>query len=124
MTPLARDCYRLWKYQGQITEVYSSAKATTGVNNARELSSFFLEDGDYIRLTNTRLAYRVDRNLIKRFHISDLQLYVYGNNLLTWTKYIGFDPSSISNSNVLRPGIDNGRYPTAREIGFGLNVNF
>ena len=124
MTPLARDCYRLWKYQGQITEVYSSAKATTGVNNARELSSFFLEDGDYIRLTNTRLAYRVDRNLIKRFHISDLQLYVYGNNLLTWTKYKGFDPSSISNSNVLRPGIDNGRYPTAREIGFGLNVNF
>ena len=92
MTPLARDCYRLWKYQGQITEVYSSAKATTGVNNARELSSFFLEDGDYIRLTNTRLAYRVDRNLIKRFHISDLQLYVYGNNLLTWTKYKGFDP--------------------------------
>lgn len=75
----------MWKYQGQITEVYSSAKATTGVNNARELSSFFLEDGDYIRLTNTRLAYRVDRNLIKRFHISDLQLYVYGNNLLTWT---------------------------------------
>lgn len=58
MTPLARDCYRLWKYQGQITEVYSSAKATTGVNNARELSSFFLEDGDYIRLTNARLAYR------------------------------------------------------------------
>ena len=55
---------------------------------------------------------------------SDLQLYVYGNNLLTWTKYKGFDPSSISNSNVLRPGIDNGRYPTAREIGFGLNVNF
>ena len=53
--------------------------------------------------TNTRLAYRVDRNLIKRFHISDLQLYVYGNNLLTWTKYKGFDPSSISNSNVLRP---------------------
>ena len=90
MTPLARDCYRLWKYQGQITEVYSSAKATTGVNNARELSSFFLEDGDYIRLTNARLAYRVDRNLIKRFHISDLQLYVYGNNLLTWTKYKGF----------------------------------
>ena len=45
MTPLARDCYRLWKYQGQITEVYSSAKATTGVNNARELSSFSnLED--------------------------------------------------------------------------------
>ena len=124
MTPLARDCYRLWKYQGQITEVYSSAKATTGVNNARELSSFFLEDGDYIRLTNARLAYRVDRNFTKRFHISDLQLYVYGNNLLTWTKYKGFDPSSISNSNVLRPGIDNGRYPTAREIGFGLNVNF
>lgn len=124
MTPLARDCYRLWKYQGQITGVYSSAKATTGVNNARELSSFFLEDGDYIRLQNARLAYRVNRNFSKRFHITNIQIYVYGNNLLTWTKYTGFDPSSISNSNVLRPGIDDGRYPTAREIGFGLNINF
>ncbi|EKU88975.1 SusC/RagA family TonB-linked outer membrane protein [Bacteroides oleiciplenus] len=124
MTPLARDCYALWKYQGHITPVYSSANATKDVNNARELSSMFLEDGDYIRLTNARLAYRVDPKISKRFFVSDLQVYVYGNNLLTWTKYKGFDPSSISNSNVLRPGNDSGRYPTAREIGLGLNINF
>lgn len=124
MTPFGRDCYALWKYQGHFTPVYSSAKATTGTNNARELSSMFLEDGDYIRLSNARLAYRLDPKISKKFFVSDLQLYVYGNNLLTWTKYTGFDPSSISNSNVLRPGQDNGRYPTAREVGFGLNINF
>lgn len=124
MTPLARDTYRLWKYQGHITSVYSSANANTGVQNARELSSMYLEDGDYIRLTNARFAYRLDPKISKKFSVSELQVYIYGNNLLTWTKYTGFDPSSISNSNILRPGNDNGRYPTAREIGLGLNINF
>lgn len=124
ITPLGKDCYALWKYQGQVTNVYAATNATSGVNNGRELSSMYLEDGDYIRLTNARLAYRLDSKISKKFLVSDLQIYVYGNNLLTWTQYSGYDPSSISNSNVLRPGQDNGRYPTAREIGFGLNINF
>lgn len=123
-TPYHSDIYKIWKYQGQIAEGYKGAKATTGVRNGRELSSYFLEDGDYIRLTNIRLAYDLDKQIARKLHLSKLQVYVYGNNLLTWTNYTGYDPSSISNSNVLRPGQDNGRYPTAKEIGFGLNVNF
>ena len=123
-TPYSSDIYKIWKYQGQITPGYSGGKATTGVQNGRELSSYFLEDGDYIRLTNIRLAYTLNRKLMKKLKMSELTVYVYGNNLLTWTNYTGYDPSSISNSNVLRPGIDNGRYPTAKEFGFGLNVNF
>ena len=123
-TPYSSDIYKIWKYQGQITEGYSGQKANTGVQNARELSSYFLEDGDYIRLTNIRLAYSLEKKLVKKLKLTELTVYVYGNNLLTWTNYTGYDPSSISNSNVLRPGQDNGRYPTAKEIGFGLNVNF
>ena len=87
-------------------------------------NSYFLEDRDYIRLTNIRLAYSLEKKLVKKLKLTELTVYVYGNNLLTWTNYTGYDPSSISNSNVLRPGQDNGRYPTAKEIGFGLNVNF
>lgn len=124
VTPMKSDIYKMWKYQGQITEGYSGAKATTGVVNARELSSYYLESGDYIRLTNIRLSYTLDKKWAKFLKVNDLSVYVYGNNLLTWTDYTGYDPSSISNSNVLQPGIDNGRYPTAKEYGFGLNVNF
>ena len=123
-TPYHSDIYKIWKYQGQITSGYSGQKANTGVQNARELSSYFLEDGDYIRLTNIRLAYSLERKIAQKLKLSELTVYVYGNNLLTWTNYSGYDPSSISNSNVLRPGQDNGRYPTAKEIGFGINVNF
>ena len=123
-TPYSSDIYKVWKYQGQISPSYSGAKATTGVQNARELSSYFLEDGDYIKLTNIRLTYNFDRKLLQKIHLKKLQAYVYGNNLLTWTNYTGYDPSSISNNNVLRPGQDNGRYPTAKEIGLGLNLNF
>lgn len=124
VTPMRSDIYKMWKYQGQITEGYGGTKATTGVMNARQLSSYYLEDGDYIRLTNIRLSYSLEPKWAKFLKMSDLTLYIYGNNLLTWTNYSGYDPSSIANSNVLQPGIDNGRYPTAKEFGFGFNVNF
>lgn len=123
-TPLQSDIYQIWKYQGQITPGHSGAKATTGVQNARELSSYYLEDGDYIRLTNIRLGYSLNRAWAQKCKMKEMMVYIYGNNLLTWTNYTGYDPSSISNSNVLRPGQDNGRYPTAKEFGFGLSVTF
>ena len=123
-TPYVSDIYNIWKYQGQISKGYSGAKATTGVQNARELSSYFLESGDFIKLTSVRLSYTLPRGFVKKLHLKDLTAYVYGTNLLTWTNYSGWDPSSISNSNVLRPGQDNGRYPTSKEVGFGLNLNF
>lgn len=124
VTPYARDVYNVWKYQGHITDGYGGQKATTGVNNGRELSSGFLEDGSYIRLTNIRIAYRLNQKITKRFLTNELSFYLYGNNLLTWTNYTGYDPANIANGNVLRPGIDNGRYPSAKEIGLGFNIHF
>ncbi|HET9570748.1 MAG TPA: TonB-dependent receptor [Bacteroidales bacterium] len=123
VTPFADDVYAVWKYQGQYTPGFAGKNATTGTNNARELSSQFLENGDYIRLTNLRFSYQLDKNLSKKIGANNLSVYVYGNDLMTWTNYSGFDPSNISNSNVLRPGQDNGRYPSNKEVGLGININ-
>ena len=123
VTPFANDVYASWKYQGQYTSGFSGSNATTGTNNARELSSMFLESGDYIRLTNIRFSYQLDKNIARKIGTSGASVYVYGNNLMTWTNYSGFDPSNISNTNVLRPGQDNGRYPSSKEVGLGINVN-
>ena len=47
-----------------------------------------------------------------------------GNNLLTWTKYTGYDPEVSTMSNAMTPGVDFGAYPRSRSFVFGVNVAF
>ncbi len=111
-----------WKYQGQITDWYAINTRDRKTINRAELSDFYLEDATFIRLRNARLSYNVDGDLLKKTFIKGCTVYVYGNNLLTWTNYSGFDPEI--GGGVLTPGTDNSAYPRKREVGFGLNVNF
>lgn len=79
-----------------------------------------IEDGSYIRLTNVTIGYDIDLKGLNRFHI-----YVSGKNLLTFTKYSGFDPNVTSflwNGNI--QGIDWNPFPNARVYIMGLNINF
>jgi hypothetical protein len=89
--------------------------------NYSHTSSFFLEDGDYLRLKNLNIAYNLPRNLLGRMGMgesSNIRLYVNGENLLTFTNYTAFDPE------VGSLGIDGGRFPVSRMYSFGINVKF
>jgi TonB-linked SusC/RagA family outer membrane protein len=109
-----------WKWPGQITDWYWISNDRN--YNYRELSSFFLEDGSFIRLRNVRLSYLVNRNLSQKAHMNNVTVYIYGTNLLTWTNYTGYDPEI--GGGVLSPGRDSATYPRKREIGFGVNLGF
>ncbi|MEN6453444.1 MAG: TonB-dependent receptor [Prolixibacteraceae bacterium] len=111
-----------WKYQGQITPWYAVDTRNRKTNNRASLSNFYLEDGSFIRLRNVRLSYSFDHKLIERTFLKGVTAYVYGNNLMTWTNYTGYDPEV--GGGVLTPGKDSGAYPRNREIGLGLNLNF
>ena len=92
-------------------------------NNARYANSFYVEDSDYIRLSNVRLSYDLPERWLKSLRIKALQVYIFGNNLMTWTSYSGYDPE-FSSSNPLQIGRDTYRYPMKREFGAGINVKF
>ena len=66
------------------------------------------------------VSYNLEKKIIEKTPFRNVQAYVYGNNLMTWTNYTGFDPE-VSGS-VLTPGKDSSKYPHSREIGFGINV--
>uniref|UniRef100_UPI0026235645 hypothetical protein n=1 Tax=Chitinophaga sp. TaxID=1869181 RepID=UPI0026235645 len=66
------------------------------------------------------LGYTVPASVLRRAGIGQVRLYVTGNNLLTFTKYKGFDPEV----GLDEYGIDKGRYPQAKNVTVGLNVNF
>ena len=92
-------------------------------DNGNWLSSdLYVKNGDYLRLRNLQLGYTLPEKFTKKVLISSLRLYVSGENLLTFTKYEGFDPEISSGGTSI--GIDRGCYPQARTYTFGLNLKF
>ena len=93
--------------------------------NAPDVSTRFLEKGDFIRLQNLSLGYTFDTG--SNSVISDLRLFVTGQNLFVITDYSGQDPEvSVSKpiNGVPSIGIDYTAYPRARTFTFGANVKF
>jgi iron complex outermembrane receptor protein len=93
--------------------------------NANRFSDRFLEDGSYVRLSNVTLGYTLRPASIS--WLSNLRIYVTGNNLLLFTKYSGYDPdvnTDANKDNIASLGIDNTNYPNARSFTFGVNVTF
>lgn len=95
--------------------------AADGMDDNATLSSYYLEDGSFIRLDNLSLGYTFDTKKIS--NISKLRVYFASNNLLTLTKYSGIDPE-VSYSG-LSFGIDQYNvYPKTRTFSLGVNVSF
>ena len=107
-----------WRVPGQITNV---PKAGWNIKN----SSYFVEDGSYLRVKSVSLSYDVPRKIISKLGINRLQPYFTASNLLTWTSYSGMDPevNQYGNKGAVQ-GIDWGTYPLNRSFVFGLKLEF
>ncbi len=93
---------------------------TDANGNYSTVSDWYLDNGSYARIKNVTLGYTLPGTLTNRVKINTLRIYVTANNLVTITKYKGFDPEVGMNEY----GIDKGRYPQARSVFVGVNVNF
>ena len=90
-------------------------------------SSYFVEDGSYLRLATVTLGYTLPERLTKKAHISRLRVYFTGNNLAVWTNYSGYDPevnSADSTTPAVKPGYDANPYPRNRSYVIGVNLSF
>lgn len=85
-------------------------------------SDLLVYDGSYLRLKNIQLGYTLPKSLTRKVFVSSLRVYVAAENLLTFTKYHGFDPEISSGGTSL--GIDYGVYPQARTWTVGFNLAF
>jgi hypothetical protein len=83
----------------------------------RNFSSRDFQDASYLRLRNVKLGYDLSTLIGNRKYIQGAQIYVQAENLLTWTKWRGFDPE---NGNEYAKF----SYPSPRTYTLGLNVNF
>ncbi len=88
--------------------------------NFGNMSDFYLEKGDYLRLKVVQLGYTLHHKYLSKIGANSLRFYVTGENLLTLTKYTGYDPEI--GGGVF--GIDKGYYPQARSFIFGAQLQF
>ena len=114
----SKEVLKRWRTPGQITDVPKA-----GFN--LQPSTFFIEDGSYLRFKDITLSYNIGGSALKRAGISRLQPYFTATNLLTITKYRGMDPevNQWNNSGAVQ-GVDWGTYPHSKTFVFGINVEF
>jgi hypothetical protein len=99
-------------------------RLTTGATRNNSFSDYYVEDGSFVRLRNVQLGYTFSKKnpVLKKLKIESLRFYVSGNNLVTLTRYLGFDPDI--GGGTLSAGVDYGFYPQAKTIMGGLNIKF
>ena len=92
-------------------------------------STYYLEDGSYLRVKNIQLTYTLPGNFLSRLGLGKASVYVQGQNWFTFTKYTGLDPeinlrSSSGTDQDKQIGVDEGAYPSYRATLVGLSLGF
>jgi TonB-linked SusC/RagA family outer membrane protein len=125
-----RDQLNRWQKPGDITNV---PKAIYSGGNGTGASSRFVQNGDYGRLRSVVLGYNLPSSLAKRGYLQSARIFVQGYNLLTFTKYTGWDPEVSSDyvtgtanasGNNISQGISFYTAPQARTYTVGINLGF
>ena len=86
-------------------------------------SSYFVEDGSFLRLSDITIGYTLPARLTKKAGIQRLRVYFTGSNLWLLTGYSGYDPE-VDVQKGLTPGVDYNKYPRSRGYMFGVNLSF
>lgn len=100
-----------WKKPGDVTDIpYPDG------NNY--FDSRLIEDASFMRLKNLIVAYTLPKSLMSKIKgISSVRVYAQGQNLLTFSKYQGFDPE-------VDEAVELGMYPQVKTVTFGVDVKF
>ncbi len=114
--------YMLGRWTGEGTSDKYPRFTFKDDNNNWLSSDIYVKNGSYMRIKNVVLGYTFPRHLTNKAMISNLRIFGMAENLLTFTKYDGFDPE-ISSGNTAT-GVDRGNYPQARTFSIGVNLSF
>ena len=112
---------RLDRWNGAGTSNWEP-RLNDGSGYNKQNSTYMIEDGSYVRLRNVQLAYDFDTDLLNKFHIQGLKLFINAQNPVTWNHNSGFTPEA--GGSPISFGRDSGGYPLPAIMTLGLNVTF
>ena len=111
------------RWTGEGTSNYYPAPTSSSTPFNSRFTDFIVEDATFVRLKSVTFSYGFPPQAIP--HIRTLKLFVSASNLLTLTKYKGYDPEISSKAdNSMMPGVDSGSIPQYRTFSAGISVGF
>jgi len=114
---LSKDAlYNTWS----TTNTNATLPMLDGAAHSQEASTAFIQDGSFLRLKTMRLGYTIPQSVLDRIKMKSVRLYLQATNLFTITKYKGLDPEL--DSSGMGMGVDQGSWPTPRQITFGVTL--
>lgn len=118
-----KGAYNIDRWTPQNTDSSIPRLSSGATTKSSYFSDFYVEDASYIRLQNIQVGYTFENTFVTKIKLEKLRLYVSANNLATFTKYKGYDPSASSGAPI-GAGIDKGFYPVAKTFLLGMNLKF
>ncbi|MGI4735675.1 MAG: SusC/RagA family TonB-linked outer membrane protein [Janthinobacterium lividum] len=106
------------RWHGAGTSSTTPSASLSGRN--LDVSSYYVEKGDYIRLRNVQLGFNVPKAAVNSLHLQTLRIYANAQNPLTLTKYKGFTPEV--GGTPTNAGIDLNVYPLIATYNIGVNI--
>jgi TonB-linked SusC/RagA family outer membrane protein len=119
------DVLNRWQKTGDVTDI-PRVVWTDNVSNGSAIQiSENVEKGDFLRIRNITLAYRLPANILEKMNLGGLRIFANINNAFLFTNYTGTDPEVSANGNInVTPGVDRNTAPMARTFLIGANVTF
>jgi TonB-linked SusC/RagA family outer membrane protein len=112
---------RSWKKTGDITDV---PQARLGFDNGNQASnSRYISDGSYLKLRSVSLGYNVPKKIIEKIRLEKLRISLQGQNLLTFTRYIGWDPEVSNDCFADKTGIEFYSAPQPRSVILTISIS-
>jgi TonB-linked SusC/RagA family outer membrane protein len=108
---------RRWRVEDQLTDI-PRAEYGDPTGNAR-FSDRWIEDGSYIRLKSLSLTYSPE---FKSGFVRNATIFITANNLLTVTRYLGYDPEVSLSGITYTQGIDAGLTPQFKSVFIGIRL--
>lgn len=105
-----KEMLNVWTESGQVTDI-------PAVGQTLQFDTRWLENASFVRLKNLTLQYQLARSICNKIHLQGASVHFTGRNLLTFTKYTGYDPEPESNVVAFY-------YPNTRQYEFGIDVSF
>ena len=119
------DVLNRWTTEGQVTDIPRPIFGDNTSNGSAFAIDANVEKGDFLRLQNTQLGFRLPTQLFGNSGISSLRVYGQIDNAFLITKYSGVDPEISTNGNSnLAPGVERNTVPQGRIFTFGVNLAF
>ena len=119
-TNRSKDALSAWTQNNPSATI--PALTTIDDNNETRMSTYFMEDGSYLKCKYIKLSYLFDQPWMKTIGLQAMSIYGQVENVFTMTGYSGLDPEVPLSAYGAR--VDNGPYPRARTFSVGLNLTF